>query len=127
MVATSTWDVVKVGAVAHMPLRERLAYSQFYSRVQAHQWMIENERTVLLRLAGRALGDTLTPAAAQLVREDLVQARATSLIHANESAALLQEAKGLGVNPQPLSPAEREALAAICADGGIEPAPSASS
>src|SRR5206468_1746189 len=31
--ASSTWDVVKSGAVPHMPLKERLAYSRYYDGV----------------------------------------------------------------------------------------------
>jgi hypothetical protein len=115
--------VVKAGAVAHMPLVERLAYSQFYARIEANQWLIENQRAVLFRLSGRALNDALTPSVAQLVREDVTQARAMSLIHSRDSAAMLREAKAAGVIPQALSAADREDLAGICADGGIPPAP----
>ncbi|HEX5261996.1 MAG TPA: hypothetical protein VFW13_00605 [Phenylobacterium sp.] len=122
--STSTWDVVKAGAVAHMPLDERLAYSQFYSDVEATRWLIENERVVLFRVTGRALNDALTPAAAQLVREDITQARGMGRIHSGVSTVILQEAKAAGVDPQPLSAAARETLAGICADGGIAPAPS---
>lgn len=31
---SSTWEVAKVGAAAHMPLAERMAYSRFYDMVQ---------------------------------------------------------------------------------------------
>lgn len=119
--STSAWDVVKAGAVAHMPLDERLAYSQFYFRVEANRWLIENERTVLFRLSSRVLNDTLTPTVAQLVREDITQARTMALIHSRESAGMLHEAKVAGVNPSALSAAAREALAGICADGGLAP------
>ncbi|MGH6644649.1 MAG: hypothetical protein ACREE0_22330 [Phenylobacterium sp.] len=122
--STSTWDIVKAGAVAHMPLGERLAYAQVYYRVDGEQWLIENERAVLLRLSGRALNDALTPAVAQLIREDITQARAMGLIHSRESAAMLRDAKAVGVNPPALSAWAREDLTRICADGGIAPASS---
>jgi hypothetical protein len=119
--ASSAWDVVKVGAVAHMPLRERLAYSQLYSQVEANRWLIENERIALMQLGGKVAFDELSPAAIQTVREQTVQARAFGLIHAGESVGLLQRAKALGIAPLPLNAAERQGLAELCAEGGIAP------
>jgi hypothetical protein len=43
-VSTSAWDVVKVGAAAHMPLQERLAYSAVYDRVQDLRWAVPSVR-----------------------------------------------------------------------------------
>lgn len=113
--ATSTWEVVKAGAAAHMPLEERLAYAQFYDRAQAMRWTIEAERAVFLRLFGYSGLAALTPAEARNLLADAAQARALGFARSVGAAGLLESAKAIGVEPLPYSPPAREALAKLCA------------
>ena len=48
---SASWEAVKAGPVAFMPLKERLAYSRFYSQVGDYNAMAERERSAGLRFA----------------------------------------------------------------------------
>ena len=47
---STSWDVVKAGPVASMPLKEKLAFARFYGQVADYNTMAERERTAIIRL-----------------------------------------------------------------------------
>jgi hypothetical protein len=120
----STWDVVKVGAVSHMPLKERLAYSSFYDAVAGQTYMVERERDVSVRLFGLMGRATLTSADVQGALDEVAQVRLLAGLHSGSSTFIVKSAKALGIDPAPLTEDERDHLARVCAEAGVAPAPS---
>jgi hypothetical protein len=116
-VATSTWEVVKSGTAAHMPLEERVAYSRFYDSLEALRAYIDNERAAYVRLFGYAALAALTPADAQRVLEDSAQARVLGVGRSGTALSVIQAAKAMNVNPLPFSETGRQTLAKTCALG----------
>jgi hypothetical protein len=114
-VTTSAWEVVKVSAAAHMPLKERLAYASIYNGVQDLHWAIENERAAFLRLYGNTGMVALAPSDAQRVLVDSTQARIAIFASSATAGGLVLAARSMGIEPLPLSPAAREAIAQTCA------------
>jgi hypothetical protein len=121
--ATSTWEVVKTGAAAHMPLHERLAYSQFYDRVESQRWVTEQERTASVRLVSQLQTAARTPADVQRFLEDGAQVQILGRIHGLNSSGIVRAAKAMGIDPMPMPAPDRELLTSRCADAGIALAP----
>jgi hypothetical protein len=122
-VSTSAREVVKAGAAADMPLQEQMSYARFYSDVEQQRWLIDNERTVLLRLYRYIGNAALSPAEARVLLQEVAEARLLGVIHARASAAMLREAKAMGVDPKPRSAGGRAQLARLCADAGMASLP----
>ena len=114
LLATNVWETVKIGAVAHMPLRERLAYSRFYDRVEIMKGLTQGEAAAFLRLVPYRTKAALTPADAAGLEGEVGQARVFLSNRALASASLLQASKALGVEPNPLSPQDRQVLSDMC-------------
>ena len=118
---TSTWEVVKVGAAAHMPLEERLAYARFYDQAPGVQANLGTEIAVWMRLAGATGKAELTPTDVERVLEDATQARFIGSIRTGQAGAVLQLAKAMGVDPEPMSTAHVAMLATTCRIAGMTP------
>ena len=110
---SSTWDVVKTGAVAHMPLDERLAYASFYDQLANARWGLENARAVQTRLGGTKNRSQLGPDIAGRLEEDVEEARNVGRIRASNAAALIKAAGALGVQAR-LSQTAQEEIAWQC-------------
>jgi hypothetical protein len=97
----TTWDIVKSGAVADMPLDERVAYASFYADVANQITLVEVQRDFARRLAGYARLPKLTaPEADDLLRElpgeeGLLRAKVRNY------AALIETGRRLGAKPDP--------------------------
>jgi hypothetical protein len=113
--STSAWDVVKVSVAAHMPLKERIAYSAIYDGFQDLQWAVQAQRATLIRLYGDAGMIKLSPADAQRVLADSAEARIATYAHLHISDRVIQAAKAMGVEPPPISANGRDMLAKLCA------------
>ena len=112
--ASSTWDVVKSGAVPHMPLNERLAYSRYYDGVRNSGYAAETSRNIYLRLNGLSKHDALTPEEVRRLVEDLSQARLMGRVRAMNAAGLVDAARALGVSPAPYTDGGKANLTRIC-------------
>lgn len=118
---TSAWEVVKVGAAAHMPLEERMAYARFYDHAPGVQANLATEIAVWMRLAGATGKAELTPADAQRVLDDVTQARFIGSIRSGSALGILQLAKAMGVDPEPMSAGNTAMLATTCSIAGMAP------
>ena len=118
---TNSWEVVKAGAAAHMPLEERLAYAQFYDRAEGVRENDYLEIPVLLRVGAQNAKAALTPADTGRLLEDLAQARFLATVHSFNSRMMIQSAKAMGVAPQPMTALQREGLVGLCNLVGITP------
>jgi hypothetical protein len=109
----SVWDEVKSGAVAHMPLKERLGYAEFYG---------DGANLLTLVAQDRALAGEITHATASggLDREDakaLLKAVAVKnflRIKIGAGRGMLQEAAKLGAQPKPRGAQSQGALETLC-------------
>jgi hypothetical protein len=112
---STVWEITKAGqTVARMPLKERLAFAQFYDRVANQQTVIQIERNYVVRLV-RFLGQpSLTPDQRQHLLEDVAEDRTWFQVGRNNNLGLLAQAKTMGVTPAPFSPRDQARLAAFC-------------
>lgn len=115
--AFNTWDTVKTGPVQHMPLRERLAISDFYDEMRNAESIVGEQRAAALVLFGADERKTLTPEDAARVLDAVGVEHRVGGFKAGEIAGLLDAAAKLGVRPPPLTKAEREGLARQCGGG----------
>jgi hypothetical protein len=119
--STSAWAVVKTGAAALMPLKERMAYSRFYDLIDSTASVVERQRDVFLRLGGYRARTVLDQADAQRILEDTNQGRVLASIHSSASAAVVRSAQAIGVGPSSMSADQRAYLQAICSVVGLKP------
>jgi hypothetical protein len=116
------WDVVKTGAVAHMPLAERLSYAGHYAVVVRDDSDGALEVAATQRVLGQGAKAALTPADSERLLEDLRTVRSMGELRAAAALGRIQFAKArLGVTADPLPPLRREYLTRVCNLVGITP------
>ena len=118
---TTVWDLAKTGAVSHMPLKEQLAYAQFYFFLENANGIAQHKRQDGQKLSSYQNQETLTPDQSRSLLETIAYAQ--PLVHAEEKNApsLVEFARGLGVSPQPRPAWMRDQLSAFCAAAGVAP------
>jgi hypothetical protein len=112
---STVWDATQAGqTMAHMPLKERLAYAHFYASVANQATVIQTVRTVGTQLRRYAEKTDLTPDEARRLGEDVAVARTWYRVRGENDAGLIAAARALGVEPEPLSAENRQRLAPVC-------------
>jgi hypothetical protein len=111
---SNTWDTVKTGAVPHMPLRERLAISDFYNELSNAESIIDEQRSAALVLFGADERKTLRPEDASRVLDAVGVELRVGGFKAGQIQTLLDAAAKLGVRPPALTKSDREGLAWAC-------------
>jgi hypothetical protein len=116
----SVWDVAKTGqAAARMPLKERLAYAQFYNAAANQMLVLAEVRKAVSVQLGRYEGkETATPGDADRIAEDVAEARIMLRIHLGNSKVIYRQAVALAGTPPPMAQPFQERLANLC-DGKI--------
>lgn len=115
---SATWEEVRSGAVAHMPLRERLALAQFYDEIANQRSVLEYERNAYRPLIALSEHETLDAATAQRLLEVVAEARLFGRVRSGNSQSLIAHAKQLGAEPKPLPPYVVKRLALQCGATG---------
>lgn len=110
----TTWDVAKSGAVAHMPLRERMAFARFYYYVGNQQTLVLQQREQGLRVVMYATLDRLTPDRAARLVEEMAASRAILAPKIQNTPGILDAARDVGVTPAPLPAAVSDQLDQLC-------------
>jgi hypothetical protein len=105
----SVWEVARSGAVAHMPLKERLAYANFYSLAANYLTLVAGERGGAGTLGHYAYLDSLTPQEARTLLQEASATRPFLRIKIRQGELLLQRAKTLGAGPGLIGDAEGRA------------------
>ncbi|HLZ75864.1 hypothetical protein [Phenylobacterium sp.] len=118
---TTVWDVVKTGAVSHMPLKDQLAYAQFYFQLQNENGIAQHQRDDGQKISSYQAQESLTPDQARGLLETIAYAR--PLVHATQmnGAHLVEMASGLGAGPTPMPNWMVRQLTAFCAVAGAAP------
>jgi hypothetical protein len=111
---SSVWDVARAGAVAHMPLKDRMAYSNFYALAANHLTLVAAERGDAGILGRYAYLDSLTPQEARSLLQDASAMRPFLRIKVRQDAALLQQARKLGAQLAPMSADSYARLETTC-------------
>jgi hypothetical protein len=114
--SSTVWEATQAAQrIAHMPLKERLAYARFYALVANEQVVIQTVLAMATQLLRYADKTDLTPEETRRLGEDVSAARTWFLVRGGNEAALVEAAKTLGIEPQPISEAGRARLASLCA------------
>jgi hypothetical protein len=113
--SSTTWDVAKTGAVAHMPLSDRLAYASFYDDVALYQTLVERERTLMTEIGGYYRLESLTPEEGRRLRLAVNGDFGLLGIKAGQEPGFLRRAKALGVQAEPLRDSTRAMIDHLCA------------
>jgi hypothetical protein len=121
----SAWDVAKSGALAHMPLRERLAYTRFYNDLAALQRVKDLETETMTSFTGYRAFERLSPVQADQVVTTITAARALLTYKQRDAVGLVAEAKALGAPPAALDAGMQANLVALCREVGIDVPPTA--
>ena len=120
---TTVWDIVRTGAVSHMPLKEQLAYAQFYFSVQNENGIAQHRRDDGQNIVSLQNQETLTPDQARRLLEAI--AHASPLLHATtqNGPRLIEKARALGAGPTPLEARLTQKVKAWWAVAGGPPPP----
>jgi hypothetical protein len=94
----TTWEIARSGAVANMPLDERVAFANFYAEVANQATLVEVQREFARRLSGYARLPKLTPQEADDLLRELPGMEGMLRAKVRNYAALIEMGAGLGVN-----------------------------
>jgi hypothetical protein len=119
---TTVWDLAKTGAVPHMPLKEQLAYAQFYFFLENANGIAQHKRQDGQKLSSYQNQETLTPDQARSLLEAIAYARPLVKAEEKNGPSLVATARALGINPQPRPAWMRDQLNAFCAVARASPA-----
>jgi hypothetical protein len=118
---SSVWDTVRTGAVANMPLDERLAFATFYNQVETQNALHATETEFARELDGYAYQDGLTPPDANAVLRVVGRLQSVLQWKISNAEGMIQKVQSMGVALPPI-PAPAEArVDGICAQAGAPP------
>jgi hypothetical protein len=111
---SSTWDEARTSAVPHMPLKDRIAYDQFYAWVADRREVNANKRATFAVLV-RYSGYLQVPAVVRRqALEDVAAAKAQTNVLAAGDLAMLGKMRNSGLAPKAISPQSAARLAQLC-------------
>jgi hypothetical protein len=113
--ASPAWETAKTGAVAHMPLADRLAYASFYDRVATYNALVSREWDITGQIGGRWRMGTLKPDEARALQLAALTYEGLLRIKIAQQEAFERRAKPLGIRTPELTAGNREYLAKVCA------------
>jgi hypothetical protein len=113
----AVWDTVRAGAAAHMPLKEKLAYVNFYGDVTFMQAIAARNLDLFTDLAG--YGRVTTPTETQAMVKVLTRARALLRGKVQGDRYMLTQVKSLGARPRPPRSDQRATLEEECRWAGV--------
>jgi hypothetical protein len=99
--SATTWEVARSGAVANMPLEERVAFANFYSEVGNQMSLVQVHRDFARRLAGYARLPKLTPQEADDLLRELPGMEGMLGAKVRNYTALIEMGRSLGAKPEP--------------------------
>jgi len=112
------WESLKSGPVSHMPLKEKLAYVEFYYQVANNRSFYGPMRDQSIGLASYLALDSLTPAEARSLVRDISRQQRILTVMLRNAPFELAAARKAGGEPLPLTPADRATIEAECAVSG---------
>jgi hypothetical protein len=114
----SVWDEVKSSAVPHMPLKERLAYSEFYGNGVNLLTLVAQDRAIAGEIThATASGDLDHEDAKALLKA--IAVRNFLRIKIRAGSGMLEEAARLGAQPKPRSAQSQRNLETLCGMVGV--------
>jgi hypothetical protein len=116
---SASWDVVKTGPVAAMPLRERLAFARFYGLVADYNTMIERERTDGLHLAEPYGLKRLTANDANSLLRAVMTFRSIETVLVGMGDGIAMRGAETGARATPVAPKAAAELDAFCRLAGV--------
>ena len=113
--SSSAWETAKTGAVAHMPLPDRLAYVRFYERVATYNALVSREWDITGQIGARWRMGSLKPEETRALQFAALNYDGLLRIKIAQQADFERRAKSLGIKTPELTAANREYLAEVCA------------
>lgn len=113
-VSETVWDEVKSGAVLHMPLKERLAYAQFYGAGENMMTLVAQDRALAGEIAHATASDTLDAADAKALLKAAVAGRPFLRIKISQGEGMMKQALALGVELKPRGAQAQSRLEHLC-------------
>jgi len=113
--SSSAWETAKTGAVARMPLKDRMAYVRFYERVETYNALVSREWDITGQIGARWRQGTLKPDEARALQFAALNYDGLLRIKIAQQADFERRAKSLGIKTPELRPEDRDYLAKVCA------------
>jgi hypothetical protein len=101
---SSVWDMTRAGAVAHMPLDERLTLAKFYYLVANDTTVIDNHRSMATEMGGYLERDRLRPEEAADLARLAGRLRWISNVESANAQAIIDEGRQLQLSPSASDP-----------------------
>jgi hypothetical protein len=101
---SSVWDMTRAGAVAHMPLDERLTLAKFYDLIANDAAVIVNHRSMATEMGGYLERDRLRPEEAADVAKLAGRLRWMSNVESANAQGIIDEGKRLQLSPSDPDP-----------------------
>jgi hypothetical protein len=115
---SSAWEEAKVAAVAHMPLKERIAYDRYYATVADRADVIRSERASMVVAAGLSAQPQVPPQERINALQDVARIKAQQTILSGYDRNMLATSKAMGVSPPPFTATQAARLARECEGTG---------
>jgi hypothetical protein len=112
---STNWDTVKVGAVAHMPLEERLGLATFYSGVDNQLGLIHQLRVDSQEMAGYLTREDLDPQEAHGLLRLVGATQAIRRVLSRNVPDMIALGRRLGVKPAAPNPVRESFVDEVCA------------
>jgi hypothetical protein len=116
---TTSWDVVKGGPVAAMPLKERLAFATFYAAANDYNTMMERERTAGIGMAEYTGLKRFAPQDADSLSRTIAAFRIIGTQLVGEADAIKRTGAEAGAKAASVPPGPTAALEAFCREVGL--------
>ena len=120
--AFTIWDASQSGPVSHMPQAEKFGYARLYDTFRNEQSLANTFRGQATHLGRLGAIDSLTPAEARTMSQEVVEASNILSAGINNAEGVLHDAAKAGLHPKPIGPQLRAMLRDECRSGGL-PAP----
>jgi len=113
--SSSAWETAKAGAVARMPIADRLAYADFYDRVETYNALVSREWDIAGRIGGRWRMGALKPEDAHALQFDVLEYDGLLRIKIAQEQAFEGLGARLGIKTPEINAYLRDYLAKVCA------------
>ena len=115
----SAYEVAKAGALARMPLEERLSYQHFYDFLTIEGYNLQRNKDIAGQIAMYLGGPTLTPDEALRLREQITAGRFMNNYIMDDDRQILRAAAAMNVPKPSLSPQDQQEIDAYCKEASL--------
>jgi hypothetical protein len=119
---TTAWDTARTGAVAQMPITDRMGYARFYDRVTIYNNLVDREWTIVTGIGARWRMGTLSPADAHALQLDALSYDGLLRIKLAQEPQFEAIGRDLKIKTPAVPPGLGKYVASVCALATAPPA-----